>query len=335
MRKALSLPQALPKAHERAAKMSIRFDLVDLRLFLYVAETASITQGASRANMALASASERIRAMEKSLGVALLDRKPRGVRLTAAGSALERHARIVMHDLEEMRGDLNNFAQGLRSRVRVLANTVATVEFLPPTLAVFLATHPNIDVDLEQRRSNEVIRAISEGVADIGIIAEAVDPPEELETFPFAEDRLVLITPGQHPLSRHREVAFSDTLDHDFIGFMPGTALQKTLDHHAMRAGRRLKLRVRLSNFDSIARMVESGIGVAVLPNRAALRYQQSMAIQIIQLTDRWAPRHFTICVRSFESLPPHAKLLVEHLKKHSKAFSDLNSSLAKPRTNR
>ena len=229
--------------------MSIRFDLTDLRLFLHVAETASITQGASRSNMALSSASERVRAMEETLGVALLDRKPRGVRLTPAGSALERHARIVMHNLEEMRGDLNNFAQGLRSRVRVLANTVATVEFLPPALASFLAAHPNIDVDLEQRHSREVIRAISQGGADIGIIAEAVDPAEELETCPFAEDRLVLVTPRHHPLGDRHNIAFRETLEHDFIGSMPGTALQETLDHHAMRAGHRLKLRVRLSNF--------------------------------------------------------------------------------------
>lgn len=299
--------------------MSIRFDLTDLRLFLHVAETASITQGASRSNMALSSASERVRAMEETLGVALLDRKPRGVRLTPAGSALERHARIVMHNLEEMRGDLNNFAQGLRSRVRVLANTVATVEFLPPALASFLAAHPNIDVDLEQRHSREVIRAISQGGADIGIIAEAVDPAEELETCPFAEDRLVLVTPRHHPLGDRHNIAFRETLEHDFIGSMPGTALQETLDHHAMRAGHRLKLRVRLSNFDLIARMVENGIGVAVLPEQAAQRYQQSMALEIVPLTDGWAPRHFTICVRSFASLSPHAKWLVEHLNVHSR----------------
>ncbi len=298
--------------------MSIRFDLTDLRLFLHVAEAASITQGASRANMALASASERIRAMEEALGIALLERKPRGVKLTPAGSALERHARIVMQNLEEMRGDLNNFAQGLRSRVHILANTVATVEFLPPALALFLAAHPNIDVDLEQRHSREVIRAVTEGVADIGIIAEAVDPAEELEIFPFAEDRLVLVTPRQHPLGRHREIAFREALDHDFIGFVAGTALQETLDHHAARFSRRLKMRVRLNNFDSIARMVESGIGVGVLPETAARRYQQSMAIEIVPLTDAWAPRHFIICVRSFASLPPQAKWLVEYLKRHS-----------------
>ena len=318
MRKMLSVPQASPKAHSGHPKMSIRFDLTDLRLFLHVAEAESITHGASRANMALASASERISTMEGALGVPLLERKRRGVHLTPAGSALERHARIVIQHLEEMRGELNDFAKGLRCHVHVLANTVATVEFLPPALAVFLSAHPNIDVIIEERQSGEIIRAIAEGLGDIGIVAEPINPAEELETFPFAEDRLILITPRRHALSSKSEIAFRDVLDHEFIGLAEGSALQKTLNHHAARAGRRLKIRVRLNSFDSVARMVESGIGLAVLPVSAARRCQRSMAIRIVPLTDGWAPRHFTVCVRKFRSLPPHAKWLVEYLIRHA-----------------
>ncbi len=298
--------------------MSIRFDLTDLRLFLHVAEAASITHGASRTNMALASASERIHAMEGALGVPLLERKRRGVQLTPAGSALERHARIVIQHLEEMRGELNNFAKGLTCRVHVLANTVATVEFLPPALAVFLSAHPNIDIVIEERQSGDIIRAIAEGLGDIGIVAEPINPAEELETFPFAEDRLVLITPRRHVLGAQSEIAFREVLDHEFVGLAEGSALQKTLNHHAARAGRRLKIRVRLNSFDSVARMVESGIGLAVLPISAARRCQRSMAIRIIPLTDGWAPRHFTVCVRKFRALPPHAKWLVEYLTRHA-----------------
>src|SRR5258708_32642672 len=134
--------------------MSIRFDLTDLRLVLYIAEAASITGGASRANMALASASERIRTMEEALGVPLLERQRRGVELAPAGSALERHARIVMQKLEEIRGELNNYAKGLRVHVHVLSNTAAMVEFLPAALGVFLSAHPNIV--LEERQSGEI-----------------------------------------------------------------------------------------------------------------------------------------------------------------------------------
>ena len=298
--------------------MSIRFDLTDLRLFLHVAEAQSITHGASRANMALASASERISTMEGALGVPLLERRRRGVQLTPAGSVLERHARIVIQQLEEMRGELNDFAKGLRCQVHILANTVATVEFLPPALAVFLSAHPNIDVNIEERQSGEIIRAIAEGLGDIGVVAEPVNPAEELETFPFAEDCLVLITPRRHVLAPKSEIAFREVLDHEFIGLAEGSALQKTLNHHAARVGRRMKLRVRLSSFDSVARMVESGIGVAILPESAARRCQRSMAIRIVPLTDGWAARHFTVCLREFRSLPPHAKWLVEYLTRHA-----------------
>ncbi len=287
------------------------FDLTDLRLFMHVAEAANITQGAQRANMALASASERIRGMEEALGVPLLERKHRGVQLTPAGSALVQHARLVMQQLEQMRDDLNKYARGLRGHIRVLANTVATVEFLPTALVAFLTAHPNIDVDLEERQSREIVPAIAKGQGDIGIVADPVDPAEQLETFPFAEDRLVLIVPRQHALARHNEMAFRDSLDHDFVGLAAGSALQETLNHHAARAGRRLRLRVRLNDFAAIARMVESGIGVAVLPETTARRCQLSMAIKIVTLTDPWAPRHFQVCVRSFKSLPGHAQWLV------------------------
>jgi molybdate transport repressor ModE-like protein len=296
-------------------KASMRFDLTDLRLFLHVAEAASITHGATRANMALASASERIRDMEEALGAPLLERKRRGVRLTPVGSVLVHHARIVTQQLENMRGELGDYAKGLRGHVRVLANTVAIAELLPDALASFLAAHPNIDIELEDRPSREIVRTIAEGRADIGIVTDAVDPAEELEAFPLGAIRLVVVAPRRHALGSRRKVAFRDTLDHDVAGLPVGSALQDYLDHHAARAGRRLKVRVRLSGFDAICRMVESGIGLAVLPETAARRSQRSMAIRIISLTDEWAVRRHAICVRSFAALPAHAKRLVECLR--------------------
>src|SRR5260370_15711869 len=121
----------------------MRFDLVDLRLFLHVAEAASITHGAAKANMALASASERIRGMEELLGVALLERGRRGVRPTPAGRTLLHHARVVTQQIERMRGELSGYAGGLKGYVRLLANTSALSEFLPEVLNGFLATFPN------------------------------------------------------------------------------------------------------------------------------------------------------------------------------------------------
>jgi DNA-binding transcriptional LysR family regulator len=292
--------------------MSIRFDLIDLQLFLHVAENTNITQGAARANMTLASASERIRNMESALGVPLLERKRRGVGLTPAGSALVHHARIVARQLENMRGELGDYAKGLRGHVRLLANTVAIAELLPDALAMFLATHPNIDVELEDRASPEIVRSIAEGRGDIGVVTDVIDNTEEFETFPMGAIRLVVVAPHGHPLASRRKIAFREILSYDAVGLPAGSALQNFIDHHAALAGRRLKVRIRLGGFDSICRIVESGIGFAVLPETAARRCRQSMAVRVISLTDKWALRRHVICVRSFAALPAHAKRLVE-----------------------
>lgn len=294
--------------------MSIRFDLTDLRLFVHVAEAGSITHGAARANMTLASASERIRAMENALSAPLLERNRRGVRLTTAGTVLLHHAWIVSQQLEQMRGDLDNFGSGLRGHVRLLSN-IGAMEALPVPLAAFLSAHPNIDVDLEHYGSGEIVRAIATGRADIGIVGDAIDPGAELESFPFSEVRLVLVTPRKDPLSRHKKIAFREVLDREFIGYAVGSPMQDLLNYHAFRAGRRFKLRIRLNGPDLMCQMVEKGIGLAILPETAARRVQDSMAIRAIPLSDTWALRQLSICVRSMKSLPNHAQRLVQYLR--------------------
>jgi DNA-binding transcriptional LysR family regulator len=296
----------------------MRFDLTDLRLFLEVAEAESITGGAARANLALASASARIRGMEDAAGTALLQRGRRGVTPTPAGQAVLHHARLVLQQMQRMRGELGDYAQGLKGHVRILGNTAAVTEFLPEPLAEWLAAHPRIDIDLEERPSHAIVEAVAAGLADFGIVADAADGggigQGGLETLPFRIDRLVLAVPHDHPLARRRRIAFAEVLGEDFVGLAPGSALQEHLGRHAVRAGRALKLRVRLGGFDAVCRMVEQGVGLAVVPETAARRCRRSMAIRAVPLSDPWALRHLAICVRRLDALPAHARQLVEHL---------------------
>src|SRR5215210_7405734 len=108
----------------------MHFDLVDLKLFIAVAEARSITGGALRVHLALASASARIKGLELALGAALLKRGRRGIELTAAGESLLDHARIIQHDVETMQGDLAAFSRGIKATVRLLANTSGLSEYL-------------------------------------------------------------------------------------------------------------------------------------------------------------------------------------------------------------
>jgi DNA-binding transcriptional LysR family regulator len=296
----------------------MRFDLVDLRLILNVADAGNITHGAARSGLALASASERIRDLEREVGASLFERQRRGVVPTAAGLALAHHARLVTQQLDAMRGELGDFAKGLRGRVRLLSNTAATFEVLPALLGAFLARHPRLDIEVEERPSPEIVRAVARGRAEIGIVADVVDAAAELETFPFAEDRLVLVTPVKHPLAGKRRLAFKDVLAHDMVGLPADSALQEHLDGQAARLGATLRPRLRLPGFDALCRMVESGIGIAVVSQRAARRNARSMAIRVVPLVEPWTRRKLRLCVKSERALLAPARELLGHLRRSS-----------------
>ena len=292
----------------------MRFDLTDLRLFRHVAETGSITRGAERTYLALASASARIRGMEEMLDVPLLQRGRRGVRLTDAGRSLLDHARIVLQQVDTMRGELSAYSRGMKGSVRVLANTSALSEHLPSLLAGFLAANPTIDLDLEDRESPAIAAAVAAGDADIGIASQAA-VVAGLETHPFRPDRLVLITPAGHRLTRRRQVGFGDLLDHDFVGLPRGTALDEHLAMHAARIGRALRRRVRVSSLDAVCAMVAAGVGVGIVPEATARRQRRGLAIGVVRVGEPWADRQLALCVRDSRRLSRPAKKLFDALR--------------------
>ena len=292
----------------------MRFDLVDLQLFIAVAETRSITNGAQRVHLALASASARIKRLEEALGVSLLTRGRRGLELTPAGESLLDHARIVIHNVEAMRGDLAAFARGVKATVRFLANTSGLSEYLPKALAAFLGQHPHISIDVEERESGDIAHAILTGAADLGLAAEHA-LPDSIERILFSEDRLVLVAPRDDDLAGRRQVDFAEVVERDFVGLIASSALHAHVTGHAARLGARLRFRARLNNFDAIGQLVAAGIGVAVMPEVAAKRCARTMKINVVRIRDPWANRKLAICARSFKSLPRPAKQLVEHLR--------------------
>ncbi len=292
----------------------MRFDLTDLGLFRHVVEAGSITRGAERANLALAAASTRIRNMEETLGAPLLVRGRHGVRPTQAGRTLLQHARTMLTQAEKLREDLGAYAGGLVGQVRVLSNTNALTEFLPETLSSFLAAHPNVSIDLEERLSDEIVGLIAEGVGDVGVVAGTVDAGG-LTTYPFRTDRFVLVVARDHPLARRAKIGFAEVLEHDFVGLDRASALQRFLAGKATALGRPLRLRVQLRSFDAVCRLVERNVGVGIVPETTVRWAAKSMAVKAVELTDPWAVRDLTICVRDFHALPPFARQLVEHMR--------------------
>jgi len=287
----------------------MRFDLTDLRLFLAVSEAGSITHGAAEVGLSLPAASERLRDMEATGGVRLLDRSRRGVMPTEAGGALLHHARLILHQMAQMRGEIGHYAKGVRSTVRVLANTAAMTEFLPARLAPWLAANPQVDIELKERQSIDIARSVALGFAEIGVLSDAVDTTG-LELHPFATDRLVVVTAREHALASTRQVRFADLAGEPFLA-LAGGALQEHLDAQAARAGLHVRPRISLRSFSDICLMAGSNVGIGIVPETAARRHRKATGIAIIQLAEDWATRRLSLCVNSEQDLTPLARDLL------------------------
>lgn len=293
--------------------MPLHFDLVDLRLFVRIAEANSLTRGAEASHLSLPAASTRVKNLEEAVGAKLLYRTSQGVTLTPPGQALVQHARLVLQQIEHLKGDLQEYAKGVKGHLRVFANTTSLGEFLPPVLREYLLSHPDVNIDLREKLSHDTVRAVSEGQTDIGLIAGLVRT-ENLEVIPYRRDRLVLVVPAGHALADVASLDFEQTLDHDHVGLSEASAIQSFLRQVCDQLHRRMTMRIQVGNFETGCRMIEAGVGIGILPQSAAERHAQAMAIRTVPLNDAWALREQQICVRSLAALPGFARDLVDLL---------------------
>ena len=292
-----------------------RIDLTSLQLFVAVCELGSIGKAAEREFIAASAVSKRLSDLEATLETPLLYRHTRGVDLTPAGESLLHHARSVLFSLEKMQAELSEYADGVRGHVRVHASISAIVQFLPEDLGAFIRDHGEVKIDLEEHLSTEIIRAVQEGAADVGICnAGVLDASHQLQSRPYREDQLVLIVPRGHLLARRDSVAFADTLDFDHVGLHANSSIHLAMREAAASQGRTIRLRIHVTGLDAMCRMIHNGLGVGVMPRRAFELMHRVGDLECVHLTDDWAQRRIALVARDFATLPVTARLLVDHL---------------------
>ncbi|WP_158292348.1 LysR family transcriptional regulator [Paracraurococcus ruber] len=294
---------------------ALGLDLVTLRVFKAAVEERSLARAAEREHLALSALSRRIAEMEARLGTALLRRHDRGVEPTAAGAVLLRHLGPLFDLLDRAFADVEAFAAGARGHVRLHANISAVAGFLPGALAGFLTANPGIEVSLEERWTSDILHAVRIGAADLGLGSGTVrDAPAELHLIPWREDRLVAVLPRGHPLARHAApLRFAALAAEPFVGLSAASALQQLYRREAEALGTALRERIGVASFDGVRRMVEAGLGVAILPDTALRDAGPGVVLRPIE--EPWAHRPLTLCVRrDTEALPAAARLLAAHL---------------------
>ncbi|AOW14227.1 LysR family transcriptional regulator [Hydrogenophaga crassostreae] len=292
-----------------------RIDLTSLQLFVAVCERGSIGKAAEQEFLATSAVSKRLSDLEATVGSSLLYRTARGATPTPAGQSLLHHARSVLFSLDKMQGELSEYADGVRGHVRMHANISAIVQFLPEDLGTFVRQHGQIKIDLEEHLSNEVIRAVHEGAADLGIChAGASSQITGLQTRPYRQDHLALVMPSNHPLADRKQLAFADSLDWDHVGLHANSSIYLAMHAAAAEAGRGIRLRIRVTGLDAMCRMIHNGLGVGLMPRRAFELMHGVGDLACVPLSDTWAHRQIDLIARDFSSLPVTARLLVSHL---------------------
>ena len=232
-------------------------DLTTLRLFVAVCETGNIARAGEQGQPWSASAiSKRLAQLEDHLGTPLLVRKRHGVAPTAAGQTLLEHARTMLDSAARIERDMEAYAPGVRGQVRILASVSAMAESLADDVAAFLQmpAHRNIQVDLEERVSPEIVRGVREALASLGVCWDAADLGPLQSRGPTAATISAWWCRRSHPLASRKSLRFEQTLDYEHVSLPVNSAVQVMLQRaaaqlgaHAEPAGGRQQLRGRLA----------------------------------------------------------------------------------------
>lgn len=269
----------------------MRLDWTDLRIFLHVCEAGSMTGAAARCHLTLAAVSARIRSLEESSGIVLLDRQARGVTPTAAGEVLAAHARVVFGQLQQLERDLLHRGGGTAPRLVLLANSAA----LARPLADALAAPEHGSLLVRESASEATVQALLSGAADVGIVSDAV-ATRGLVAVDLGPDPLMAVVPATHPLARRARVRFDEVLGEPWITWGEQSALSTHLQLRAVASGHRIQPRITYPRLDGVLRLVARGLGVTILPEALLAAHRGGGPIAHLALEDPWANRRLLAC---------------------------------------
>ncbi|HMS78541.1 MAG TPA: LysR family transcriptional regulator [Burkholderiaceae bacterium] len=290
-----------------------RIDPTSARLFLAIVEAGSIARAAAREHIVPSAVSRRLAELESMFEVALVERGPRGVTPTPAGEALAHHARLLLRTIERMDLEMSEYRRGVRGHVRLRASASSLAAGLPSLLQAFTREHEGVKLDLVEQDTPDVFRQVAEGHADVGVAPDIVR--HQLQVFPYHRYDLCAVVPEDHPLARLETARYAQTLEFDQVELTYGSALSTLLDAAAAQSGVAKRTRIRAMGFESVCRMIGTGMGIGVGPSFLAPTHGPLYRLRFVPLDEPWAHPLICVLVRDLESLPQAARLLVERLR--------------------
>jgi DNA-binding transcriptional LysR family regulator len=274
--------------------MARRIDPYSLRLCVAAARTGSIARAAAIEHIAASALSRRIGDLERAFGVSLFVRSPRGITLTEAGKIVLARGTKIENDLQLLVREVQSHAGDICGTLRLFANASAIVGSLPERLSAFCRKHPRVEIALHEHVSEEVVRACLDDRADVGVGVE-VNTPGALDSWHFDDDPLIVILPNGHELTARRKLHLSDLGAFSLVTIRTGGALDRLLRERALLCETEMTTSVTVTSFDAVCRMVEAGLGVAVIPRRAADAFAGKGRFVQRELDETWINRELRV----------------------------------------
>jgi DNA-binding transcriptional LysR family regulator len=290
-----------------------KLDLTSLRLFVAVCQEKNIARAAERELIAPSAVSRRIADIESAIGLPVIQRQSRGITVTPVGETVLRHALAIIANIESLGAELSQYVSGAKGNVRIVANLSSIVQFLPEDVAAYQRIFPEVNIDIEEHNSVDVVRLLAERAADFGI-CNAIAGIEEFEHVHYRTDRLSVMLPQSHRLSSAARLRFADLLQESFVGLRGDSALTILLAQEAAALGAELAVKIRVGSLDALCRMVHAGLGIAVVPHQVGELYINTLDVSLVPLNDVWATRQLIILFRAREQLNATAATLVNFL---------------------
>ncbi|MCH4246943.1 LysR family transcriptional regulator [Acinetobacter populi] len=290
-----------------------KLDLVTLIIFKTICEEKSLSKAAQKNMIALSAASKRLTDLEQSIGTKLFIRDNKGMQITPAGESLLYHCRSILDSVYQASIELDEFKHGVKGFIRLQANLSTIIQFLPEDLSSFIKNNPQIKIELEERPSLEILEHVQNKTADLGICV-VENKTVDLIYEKYRNDRLVVVAQNESYLQEKQIISFEDALDHDFIGLHAQSAINRILKAKADDLGKQLKLRILVTSFDAVCRMIQAGMGIGILPEKVYEILGKPLGLSAISLSESWAYRELYVVSKADEFLNPVTLLLKQHL---------------------
>lgn len=290
-----------------------RLDLTSLRLFIAVCQEKNIGRAAERECIAPSAVSRRIADIEAAIGLPVIHRESRGISVTPVGEMMYRHALAVIERIEYLSADVSRFASGAKGTIRIVGNMSSIVQFLPEDIAAFQRAFPDVEIEIEELITSDVLSSVQDLDVDLGI-CNLVPGVEKFEHLPYRTDRLVLMVPNGHSLARKGVVRLADFAGESLVGLRSEAALSQLLEREAQALGATLRVKVRVGSLDALCRMVHVGLGLAVVPQQIGELYTNTLNVKLLPINESWALRELVVIFRQRERLSAAAAALLDYL---------------------